>query len=87
MQNNTTNLNKCYREKFNQSLVSHSKDKVRSRINSSINKTKRMEPGEKYEYSHLFDDIQLKHKKTISKKLCVHGSRSDTQKILKARKL
>lgn len=79
-------INRRFKEKFNQSLISHSKEKIqhqRSRINSSVNGCKRELQGIS---TMLLEEVSLKGKKE-GKKTCSQVIRGDPSKIIKARRL
>lgn len=79
-------INRRFKEKFNQSLLTKSKDKIphqRSRINSSINGCKKEVQGVS---TVILEDIMYKNKK-MNKKTCSNSIKCDTSKIIRARRL
>ena len=90
-------ISRKYKEKFNQSLVSKSRDKIqqnRSRINSSVIYPKNVKRTvemykENVDMSNFMEDFEIKSKKIGmggGKKACSVAIKCDTTKSIKARR-
>lgn len=91
-------INRKYKEKFNQSLISKSREKIgqnvsiqqsyhqphyRSRVDSSVTRTNR---NDTYDVTEVMQDLVTgKQKRANSKKVCSQVTKSDALKIGKAR--
>lgn len=81
-------ISRKYKEKFNQSLVSKSKEK-RSRIssNSFHNPSKKStRSGENYDISNIMEEYEIKGRKGNTKKTCTVALKYDSSRPIKARR-